>query len=523
MKRVGMKLTGKLNSALVVQPQQFKLDKDMLSITCHNNTQEMRSACCCCPASNWCPGLVSSQCLIPFKCTYHWRKKKKKKWVCWMTHARKKKKKKKKKKEEEEEEKKFCLRHVKEFKGCVLPDFLSVMTKPASQGLLLRAYVIIIPATFYQQHLTDAFSVRYRGYSFCHPPHDGKISFQLLHHAVHSSLQTNDPVATFMLLPHWRGFSCNAYMSLLNHYPGFVQVSAKFPAAGNIQFQTPRYWFNTIPNRAQPSNPMQLITVWDLHSREALDNANKDWLQLLKHDIPGAHWLPLQPPNSAIPLHTQVNKSLSGYGHLHHLCYEVQTIPKRKLTYDNPQSWPSQGIALPQHTRDLQIVAVWNTAARFHLNNQSPTWLQGLAKDIPEAKWFVKNVRNDPIHNARHGVMPGIGKCEKLPLDKKQIAKVPHKPATDSLSSLHQRRKQILNPENFWCLKHRHHVQGDVLRTILNLKGKLARTSQGHIFFYKVKTHAGIAGNECADKVAKYQSSLKGNDLTDTGIPSAGP
>eukprot|EP00983_Pelagomonas_calceolata_P000209 6746-Pelagomonas_calceolata.AAC.1 len=29
------------------------------------------------------------------------------------------------------------------------------------------------------------------------------------------------------------------------------------------------------------------------------------------------------------------------------------------------------------------------------------------------------------------------------------------------------------------------------------------------IFFYKVKSHAGIAGNQCADQVAKYQASLK--------------
>eukprot|EP00983_Pelagomonas_calceolata_P068342 1149882-Pelagomonas_calceolata.AAC.1 len=52
---------------------------------------------------------------------------------------------------------------------------------------------------------------------------------------------------------------------------------------------------------------------------------------------------------------------------------------------------------------------IWNTAGRAHLNNQNSTWLQGLAKDIPEAKWFVKNVRNDPIRNARHAVMLGIG------------------------------------------------------------------------------------------------------------------
>eukprot|EP00983_Pelagomonas_calceolata_P060956 1146606-Pelagomonas_calceolata.AAC.3 len=116
-----------------------------------------------------------------------------------------------------------------------------------------------------------------------------------------------------------------------------------------------------------------------------------------------------------------------------HLCYKLRTIPKDELTFDNPQSWPSQEIALPQHTWDLQIT-VWNTTARVHLNNQSPTWLQGLARDIPEAKWYVKNVRNDPIHhyvNARHNVIPTIRKCEKLPLDKKQTAKVPNKPAVD--------------------------------------------------------------------------------------------
>eukprot|EP00983_Pelagomonas_calceolata_P016372 517116-Pelagomonas_calceolata.AAC.1 len=62
--------------------------------------------------------------------------------------------------------------------------------------------------------------------------------FQLLRHAVNSSLQTIEVVATFMLLPHWRGLSCNTYMSWLNHNPGLVQVLAKFPA-GNIQFQTP--------------------------------------------------------------------------------------------------------------------------------------------------------------------------------------------------------------------------------------------------------------------------------------------
>eukprot|EP00983_Pelagomonas_calceolata_P049635 1141607-Pelagomonas_calceolata.AAC.2 len=51
----------------------------------------------------------------------------------------------------------------------------------------------------------------------------------------------------------------------------------------------------------------------------------------------------------------------------------------------------------------------------------------------------------------------------------------------------------------------------------------LDRTSKVSSFLYEVKSHAGTAGNECADIIAKYQASLKDNSLTDNGIPSAGP
>ena len=69
--------------------------------------------------------------------------------------------------------------------------------------------------------------------------------------------------------------------------------------------------------------------------------------------------------------------------------------------------------------------------------------------------------------------------------------------ATDSLTSLHQIRKQMLYPE-----KHRHHnVQGDIIRFFSHT---IRNYSQSHIFLYKVKFHAKIAGNECADALAKY-------------------
>eukprot|EP00983_Pelagomonas_calceolata_P088343 1157180-Pelagomonas_calceolata.AAC.9 len=44
-----------------------------------------------------------------------------------------------------------------------------------------------------------------------------------------------------------------------------------------------------------------------------------------------------------------------------------------------------------------------------------------------------------------------------------------------------------------------------------------SESSQGHIFFSKVKSRARLAGNECADKIAKHQASLKDNYTTDTG------
>jgi hypothetical protein len=92
--------------------------------------------------------------------------------------------------------------------------------------------------------------------------------------------------------------------------------------------------------------------------------------------------------------------------------------------------------------------------------------------------------------------------------------------ATDSLTLLHQIRKQMLYPK-----KHRHHVQGDILRILSNT----IRNSQSHIFLYtsKLKSHAqaGIAGNECADDalLAKNQACHSNCLPAETTIRIAGP
>ena len=66
--------------------------------------------------------------------------------------------------------------------------------------------------------------------------------------------------------------------------------------------------------------------------------------------------------------------------------------------------------------------------------------------------------------------------------------------ATDSLTSLHQNKKQLSHPN-----LHRHHIQGDILQSI----AKAIRQSPSPIHFFKVKSHAGITNNEHADVLAK--------------------
>ena len=66
--------------------------------------------------------------------------------------------------------------------------------------------------------------------------------------------------------------------------------------------------------------------------------------------------------------------------------------------------------------------------------------------------------------------------------------------ATDSLTSLHQVKKQLSHP-NLHC----HHIQGGVLQSI----AKAVCQSALPIYSYKVKPHTGFIGNKHADALAR--------------------
>eukprot|EP00983_Pelagomonas_calceolata_P055929 1144367-Pelagomonas_calceolata.AAC.1 len=64
---------------------------------------------------------------------------------------------------------------------------------------------------------------------------------------------------------------------------------------------------------------------------------------------------------------------------------------------------------------------------------------------------------------------------------------------------------------------HRKHVQAHILKIII----QLVRNSLTPIYFYKVKPHAGIASNECADAITKHQAIQDNDAPADTTFPCA--
>ena len=69
--------------------------------------------------------------------------------------------------------------------------------------------------------------------------------------------------------------------------------------------------------------------------------------------------------------------------------------------------------------------------------------------------------------------------------------------ATDSACSLSQIRKQLLFPE-----MHRAHIHSNLLEQIVTM----IYASPEPVYFYKVKAHSSIAGNECANAIAKHSA-----------------
>jgi len=72
-------------------------------------------------------------------------------------------------------------------------------------------------------------ATKFTGFSVCHPLYDDSVMLNIVRHAIYSSLSTESPTATFLLLPNWKGLNANAYMQTLRKYPEHCTSWALFP------------------------------------------------------------------------------------------------------------------------------------------------------------------------------------------------------------------------------------------------------------------------------------------------------
>jgi len=72
-------------------------------------------------------------------------------------------------------------------------------------------------------------ATKFTGFSVCHPLYDDRVMLNMVRHAIYSSLSTDSAIATFLLLPKWKGLNANAYMQMLRKYPEHYTILGTFP------------------------------------------------------------------------------------------------------------------------------------------------------------------------------------------------------------------------------------------------------------------------------------------------------
>jgi len=95
-----------------------------------------------------------------------------------------------------------------------------------------------------------------------------------------------------------------------------------------------------------------------------------------------------------------INPYVSLYRRFPQTCKFLSSIPSDQLQYAQVPSWNNMQTPLPKHTWDLHIIAIWNIKGRNCLNACNKDWLKELTKEIPEAKWEINCIYNNPHPSA---------------------------------------------------------------------------------------------------------------------------
>jgi ribonuclease HI len=251
------------------------------------------------------------------------------------------------------------------------------------------------------------------------------------------------------------------------------------------------------------------------HQGQGLPQCSKqDWQKELAKEISEAKWktqnIHNHPYQTALDFgqHSGLNKS-------------------NKLPNDHPQApeGPDKTSALisTDQPHNCSIDEAPQSSSSQNLTRKVKDWRDWAYTDGSLQKNEVGQDTESGVHhphlNVSHYVNPNglgitntISRAELAAIAAAVIHGYSHI-ATDSLASLHQIKKQLSHPN-----LHRHHIQGDVLQSI----AKTIRQSPSPIYFFKVKSHASIIGNEHAGALA-IKSATTYSNIADISIKTAGP
>jgi len=281
-----------------------------------------------------------------------------------------------------------------------------------------------------------------------------------------------------------------------------------------LQYAKVPFWNNIQIPLSEHSWELQIIAIWNTKGRISLNAHNKDWLKELAKEIPEATWEIQNTHNH--PYQTALGSGQhSGLNKLN------------KLPNDHPQApeGPDKTSALisTDQPHNCNMDEAPQNSSSQNLTRKVKDWRDWTYTDGSLQKNEVGQDTGSGVYhphlNVSHyvnpkgmGVTNTISRAELAAIAAAVIHGYSHI-ATDSLTSLHQIKKQLSHPN-----LHRHHIQGDVLQSI----AKAICQSPSPVHFFKLKSHAGIIGNEHADTLAK-KSATTYSDIANTSIRTAGP
>jgi len=261
---------------------------------------------------------------------------------------------------------------------------------------------------------------------------------------------------------------------------------------------------------------LEIIAIWNTKGRVCPNAHNKDWLKELAKEIPEAKWeiqnIHNHPYQTALSpgQHSGLNK----FNKLPNDHPQVSKGPDKTsallISTDQPHNYCNIDEALQNSssqnlTRKVKDWRDWTYTDGSLQKNE-------VGQDTGSGVYHPHLNASQYVNPKGMGITNTISRAELAAIAAAVIHGYSHI-ATDSLTSLHQIRKELSHPN-----LHRHHIQGDVLQSI----AKAIRQSPSPIHFFKIKSYAGIIGNEHADALAKKLATTY-SDITDTSIRTAGP